>query len=228
MVKRHLKRLAIPKSWDIKKKGIKFTTRPSAGAHSFELGMPINIILRDMLKYSHSNREVKKIMDNKQILVDGKIRKNHRLIVGFMDVISAPKIKEHFRVILNKKGKLSLLHITEQEAKLKICRISGKKKISGKTQLNLLDSRNILIEKDPYKVGDSIVIEIPSQKIKDHLKLEKNSVVFIMGGKNTGKLGKVENIIGRIIICKDNSGLFEVPFDYVYVVGKDKPSLKVE
>ncbi len=228
MTKRHLKRLAIPNSWDIKRKGIKFTTRPAPGAHPFGLGMPINLIIRDMLKYAKTNKEVKKILNNKEILVDGKVRKEYRFITGFMDSISSPKLKEHYRIILNKKGKISLLPITEQEAKIKICKITGKKLIKGKTQLNLFDSRNILVDKDTYKVGDSIVIELPSQKLKEHLKLEKGVIVFVIGGKNIGTVSTVEDISGRKIICKHNNTLFEVPFDYVFVMGKNKGLIKLD
>ena len=215
-------------SWDIKKKNNKFITRPMPGAHSFELGMPLNLIIRDLLKYAKTNREVKKILNNKEVLVDCKIRKDCKFITGFMDTISIPKLKEHYRIILNKKGKLFLLPITEQEAKVKVCKIIGKKLVKGKTQLNLYDSRNVLVDKDDYKVGDSVIIELPGQKIKEHLKLEKGASVFIMGGKKIGIIWTVEDIAGRKIICKQNNTMFEVPFDYIFVVGRNKPSIKLE
>ena len=216
------------KSWDINKKDNKFITRPMPGAHSFELGMPLNLIIRDLLKYAKTNREVKKILNGKEVLVDCKIRKECKFITGFMDSISIPKLKEHYRIILNKKGKLFLLPITEQEAKIKVCKIIGKRIVKGKTQLNLYDSRNVLADKDNYKVGDSVIIELPGQKIKEHLKLEKGAGVFVMNGKNTGVVGVVENIAGRKIICKQNNTMFEVPFDYIFVIGKNKPSIKLE
>ncbi len=228
MVKRHLKRLAIPKSWDIKKKKKKFTTKPMPGAHSFELGMPLNLIIRDLLKYAKTNDEVKKILKNEEVLVDGKRRKDYKFITGFMDTISIPKLKKQYRIILNKKGKLFLLGISDQEAKIKVCKIIGKKLIKGKTQLNLFDSRNILVDKDTYKVGDSLVIELPKQKIKEHLKLEKGVTVFIIGGKNIGTIALIEDITTEKIICKHNSTIFEVPFDYIFVVGKNKTVIKLQ
>lgn len=227
MVKRHLKRLNIPKSWNIYKKE-KFTVRPKPGAHTFELGMPLSLAIRDLLKYAKTSNEVKKILNNKEIIVDGKIRKNYRFMVGFMDVVSIPKLKKNYRVILNKKGRLFLLQITEQEAKVKVCKIIGKKLIKGKTQLNLLDSRNILVDKDSYKVGDSLLIELPGQNIKEHIKLEKGANVFVMGGKKTGTLCTVEDIKGRKIICKHENSIFEVLFDYVFAVGKDKALIRLE
>ena len=52
----------MPKSWQIKiKKKRKFITRPLPG-QSLKLGMPINLILRDILKLALNNKEVKKIL----------------------------------------------------------------------------------------------------------------------------------------------------------------------
>ena len=228
MVKRHLKRLAIPNTWDVKKKGITFITRPKPGAHPFGLGMPLNIVMRDLLNYAHNTREVKKIIYNKDVLIDGKVRKDHRFITGFMDIISMPKIKENYRLSLNKKGKLILLKIDDAEAKTKVCKITGKSNIKGKLQLNLFDAKNILVKKDVYKVGDSIAIELPSFKIKNHFKMDKGASVFIIGGKKIGIVGTIEDILGRKVICKHKEGMFEVPFKYVFVIGKDKPSIKIE
>lgn len=228
MVKRHLKRLAIPNSWNIKKKGLKFTTRPDPGAHSLQLGMPINVIIRDMLKYCKTNSEAKKILNNGEVLIDGKVRKEFRFIAGFMDSISIPKLKENYRILLNKKGKLYLLPISDQEAKVKVCKIIGKTLVKGKAQLNLFDSRNILVDKDDYKVGDSLLIGLPEQEIKEHLKLEKGAAIFILKGKKVGIIGNVEDIIGRKVICKHNNILSEIPFDYAFVVGKNKGAIKIE
>ena len=68
--KDHLKRLASPKSWPIKKKGIKWVKRPFPGPHSFKLGLPITIVLREMLCYAKTLKEVRSILNNKEILVD--------------------------------------------------------------------------------------------------------------------------------------------------------------
>ena len=106
MAKKHLKRLNAPKSWKIKRKGIKFITRPNPGAHSFSLGMPINIVLREIFEYAKTTKEVKNILNNKEVLINGVRRKDHRFIVGFMDIIAIPGIKAYFRVLLDKKGKL--------------------------------------------------------------------------------------------------------------------------
>lgn len=230
MIKRHLKRLAVPKSWDIKRKGITFITRPKPGAHSYEEGLPITLVLKDMLKYAHTTHEVKKLLINKSILVDGTRRKDHRFIIGLMDVISIPELKEYYRILVNEKGKLILVKIDEKEAKLKPCKITGKKLVKKKMQLNLFDGRNILVDKkNDYKTGDTIVIEIPSQKIVQHIKLERNAFLFITLGKKVGNVGKAENISQKEITFKSESGeIIETRKKYVFVIGKEKPVIRLE
>ena len=121
MAKKHLKRLVAPKSWKIKRKGITFVTRPNPGMHSKKNSISINVVLRDMLKYAKTTRDVKVILSKGDILVDGKQIKDNRFSVGVMDLIDIPKTKESFRVLLNKKGNISLVKLKQDEAKVKLC-----------------------------------------------------------------------------------------------------------
>lgn len=195
MIKRHLKRLAAPHSWKIKRKGITFITRPKPGAHSFDEAISLNVILKDILKYATTTREVKKIIANKEVIVDGLRRKEHRFMVGFMDVLTIPELKAHYRMLVNKKGELVLVKTDDKETKIKLCRIKNKSLVGDKIQLNLFDGRNILVEKKTdYKIGDTLVIEVPSQKIVHHLKLERGAVVFISKGKKVGSIGRIDTL----------------------------------
>ncbi len=222
-VEKHLSRLAMPKTWKVKRKGIKWVTRPLPGAHSLKLGMPINIILRDVLKLAKTTKEVKNILNNQEILVDGVRRKNHKLIVGLMDIISIPKIKQNFRILLDKKGHIIVFPISQEEAKIKLCEIKGKTAAKkGKLQLNLYDGKNILVDKTENKVGDVVVIELPSQKIKESLKLEKGSIVYLTGGKYIGETGVVVETTDKMIIYKKGKDTHKTLKKYAFVVGKDK------
>ena len=225
---KHLSRLAMPNTWKIKKKGIKWITKPLAGPHPLESGMPINLILKEILGYAKTSREVKKILNNQDILIDGKRRKEPRFIVGLMDVLSIPNIKTSFRILLDKKGHIFLKKIDEKESSLKLCKVVGKKPIKKKIQLNLFDGKNILIDKDDYKVGDSILIELPSQKIINHLKLEKNCSIYMTAGKKVGSVGVLQEIQKDKIVYKtegkDNITLKK----YAFVVGKEKPVIDLE
>ncbi len=230
MVKKHIKRIAVPKSWDITRKTNKFITRPNAGTHSFRLGIPLSVVFRDLLKRAKTLKETKKILQNNEILVDGKRRKDQKFIVGIMDTITIPKTDENFRVVVNTKGKLTLIKTDEKDAKHKICKIMKKTRIKGgKTQLNLSGGRNIIIDKDNYKAGDSLLIGLPGMKIKDHIIFEKNAMVFLTGGKMVGHVEKVEEVKGNNIIFKSKSKETVMTLKkYALTIGREKSLVSVK
>lgn len=224
MPKDHMKRLASPKTWKIKKKGIRFVTRAHPGAHTLDAGIPLNVLLRDILGYAKTTKEVKNILSNKEVLVDGKRRKDHKFLVGLMDSVSLPEIKQNFRILFDRKGKLAAIPIKDEEAKTKLCKIKGKSFVRKKIQINLHDSRNILLDKDDYKMGDSLMIEVTSQKIKEHLKLEPKSIIYLGGGRHVGEMGTIEDIKGNNITYKTPEGeVYQTLKKYAFVVGKTKP-----
>ena len=229
MVKKHLKRLNVQRTWQIERKAGKFITRPMPGSHSFEYSMPLNLVLRDLIECVKTGKETKIVLNNKNILVDGKKRKNPKFSVGFMDVVEVRDSNNFFRVILNRKGKLAVMPIEKKDSNSKICKIKNKTVIKKGVQLNLFDNKNIIVEKDDYKVGDSILISIPEQKILQHLKLEKGASIYLIGGKHIGENGSVENIEGKKIFFKNNEGKScETLKEFAYVVGKEKPLIEIK
>ena len=223
-----LKRLATPKSWPIKRKGIKFIVRSKPGPHPLESSLPLNVILRDVLKYAKNKKEVKNILHNKTILIDGIRRKDVRLPIGLFDIIDIPDKKEQFRVIINKKGKISYYPIDKTEASIKPSKIIGKTKIKEKTQINLFDGKNILVDKDDYKCGDTLILSIPKQEIKKHLKLEKGATIYLAGGKHIGETGTIESISSKKILYKEPSGKsFETLKKYAFVIGDKKAAISL-
>ncbi|MCK5698431.1 MAG: 30S ribosomal protein S4e [Candidatus Aenigmarchaeota archaeon] len=234
----HLKRLAAPKHFPIRKKEYKFTTNPKAGPHPKKQCIPLQIILRDILKVAGTSKEAKKILTNKDVLVDERARKDLKYPVGLMDVITIPKTKKYYRMI-PKKGKLTLIEITKEKSTTKLCKITGKTTTKKDIiQLNLHDSRNILIknEKDAkaYKVGDTIEISLPDQQIKKHLKLEKGNLGLIIHGKHEGENGKIKEIKKIMGLQKNKATIttakkdIETLKDYIFVIGKDKPEVTIE
>lgn len=220
MAKKHLKRLAAPKTWQVKRKGLKFITKPVPGPHSLATGMPLSTLLKEILSYANTSKEVKKILNTNNVKIDGRIRKDFRFPVGVFDIIEFTSINENFRVILNKKGKIDLIKIKKEEALLKPCKIIGKTMARGKLQVNLFDGRNIFVNAGKYKVGDTVLLSLPDQKIIKHLEFGKNSTIFLTGGEHIGELGNVEDIIKDKVIYKSQKGeLIETSKKYAYVVG---------
>lgn len=250
-MKRHMKRLRIPKFWKVPKKHAKWAVKPRAGPHRQFESIPLLVILRNILKITDKGKEAKSIIKMGEVFVDGKYIKDPKYPAGMMDVLSIPKLKMRYRIIPTTKG-LELIEISLGESKKKICKIRSKTIVrGGKLQLNLHDGRNLLVDakdakhakdskssksskgSEKYNTGDSILIELPSQKILDHVKLEKGVLALITKGKNIGLLGKIEEIIitrtkePTKIICNVNGEKLEVIKDYVFVVGKGKPLIKL-
>ena len=227
MVKNHLKTIAAPKKWPVKRKGRVFILRPNPGPHSLAESLSLNFILTEMLNLAKTKKEAVYILHNKEILVDGKRRKSVAFPVGLFDVISVLETKKHYRLSMNDKGKFTLIDIEDKESKLKPYKIVGKQSLGKKTQLNLFDGTNLLVEKDPYKVGDTIVLS--EKTIKEHLKLEKGNSIFLVGGSNLGIIGTVEDVANKKIIYKRKANeVFETLKKYAFVIGKEKPLLKIQ
>lgn len=225
-MKNHLKRLPSPKSWVIGRKEGTFITRAKPGAHAPDLGMALSVVLKDMVGVAQTTKEVKKALHHAQILVDAKRVKDHRRVVGVMDTITIPDERKSYRVTLDHKGYITVKEIDEKEAKLKVSKIVGKTKLAkGKTQLNMSDARNILVDKDEYKVGDSLVLELPEQKIKEHVKFETGAAILLVGGKHKGEQGKLIDITEDTVLYEKKDGKFTTLKKYVLVVGKDKPAV---
>jgi len=227
MGKNHLKRLNAPKKWRIKRKGLKFITRPSPGPHNINASMPLNIIIRDMLKYASTAREVRNILQNKNVLVNGIKRKEPNFPVGLFDVIEIVETKEYFRFIIDQKGKLNLVATEKADAELRACKITGKTKLKGKTQLNLSDGCNILVEKDDYSTYETLFLTIPKKEIKKRIKFSKGALVYLTGGKNIGQIGTIEDIKGNMVFYKTENGVFETLKDYAFIIGEEKPLIKI-
>lgn len=226
-MKSHLKRLVVPKSWKLLKKEEKFVVRPRPGAHPAKLSMPISLLLKN-LGYASTTNEVKKILNTKEVLVDGKRVKEHKVPVGFMDIITIKDTKDVFRVVLDEKGRLKIVPADKDEALLKLSRIKGKKVLTkGNTQLNLADNRNILVGKGDHKVGDTVLITVPFQEIKQHLKLEKGALICLIGGKHIGNRGTVESIEGNKLVYTSGKKRYESLKKYAFVIGKGKESIKL-
>ncbi len=227
MSKNHLKRLNIPKSWPIKKrKGIKFITKPLPGPHSLKTSIPINIVLKNILNHAKSTKEAKKILNAGKIFINNIVRKDHRFPVGLMDIISIPFLDKYYRLLYNEKGKFILQPVSKEVAKLKLCKIKNKTLLKGnKTQLNFSDGTNIIVPEDSYKVGESVLLE--GNKIKKHLKLEKNTLIFLTGGKYIGKIGTLEKISKSTfttpakIVFKLNNKKFETLKKFAFAIDKE-------
>ena len=199
MSSNHLKRLAMPRSWPLPRKTSVWVTRPTPGAHSLELCMPVTLVVRDVLRLAKTAREVRFILHNELAKIDGRVVKDPRRGVGLMDVLTLGE--DNYRCVLDHNGRLQYRPISADEASWKVCRIEGKTTIKGgRTQLNLHDGRNILVDdpsKDAYSTGDSLKISLPDQKVVEHIRFAEGTRCYLIGGAHVGSTAEVTEYVEK-------------------------------
>lgn len=226
----YMKRLTAPRTWPIKRKVSTWVTKQSPGAHSVENSMPALLLVRDVLALCDTAREAEGIIGRREILVDGKKVKSPKMPVGIMDVVSVPKLDANYRVLLSDKGKITLMPIEAADAAWKLVRVENKTVVKGgKTQVNLHDGRNILLDADNYRTGDVLKIALPTQEILEHYPLDKGGVAMIIRGNHAGEFATVEEyVITRrptANVVKFSDGR-ETVKDNVFIVGTGTPVIK--
>ncbi len=225
-----MKRFTAPEFWPIETKTKKFVVSPSPGPHAKSRCIPTGLIIRDVLRYARNINEAKAMLHRGLIKVDGKTRREPNFPVGLMDVFTIGN--ESHRVLPAKKG-LELVRIGGNEANVKLCRIENKRWVAKKLQINLHDGRNILADKDEYKTGDTLVLDLEKNKIKDVIRMKKGSVGLIISGKNSGKLGKIDDIVitrgpqPNKVVLRIGDKPYEISKNYVFVVGHEKPVISL-
>jgi len=227
----HMKRLAMPRSWPLPRKTTIWVSRPRPCGHPIERCMALGVILRDILGVAQTIREAKRVLATRQVRVDGEIVTDIRRGVGLMDVLTVADT--NYRCMLDMNGKLRYVEIPAKQAGEKLCRIDGKTTVrGGKTQLNLHDGRNILVDDaNKYNSRDTIRIAVDSQKVKKHHKFENGVLAYLIGGSHIGLTAEVTEYFKKRS-SKDNEVAFAefgTIADHVFVIGGagDIPSMEV-
>ncbi len=244
--KKHLKRLAAPKLWPIPRKvGGWFTIKPEPGPHPKEMCLPLGIILRDLLGYARTLREIKIILNQELVEVDGRVRKSYKFPVGPFDVIHIKRVNEYYR-ILPHRNKLILHKITAEEARFKLCKIIGKRYYkNGWIQLNLTSGYNILFKTNTeeerrkvlntYFTNDTLKVSLPDLQVLNHYRFEKGAYCYIMAGRHMGEHGKLIEIRKHYGIGRASTATIETPdgerivtaLDYVFIIGRESPEISL-
>jgi len=228
-----LKRRAAPRTWTIPRKGTKWVKRPGPGPHPQDASVPLLIVLRDTRRIVTTAREASQLVRSGAVRVDGKVAKDLERGLGLMDTLSfdAP-LDAHYRVVKDRHGKLVLVTIPAPEATFKIGRVRFKHAVkAGRIEVTLHDGRNLLVDRGtPYKVGDSVKIEVPSQKVVGHYPLAPGALAYVAGGSHVGQLARVERVEVRnssqpnLVHFKEG---FATVKEYVFVVGDKAPEVTI-
>jgi small subunit ribosomal protein S4e len=240
----HLKRKPAPKMWPIHRKEAVWTVMPKPGPHSISRSLPLVLIVRDMLGFAKTAKEAKNIISQGKIIVDGKVRRDERFLVGLMDIISIPDAKKSYRVLPSGKG-LFLHPIGVDDAAFKLCRIEDKTIVKGgNVHLNLHDGSSSLIAvdnsqgpaEDIYSTLNVLKLSIPDREILGRAQLTAGAPAIVIGGQNMGKYGKVTTIEKQadkkrrdlLVTLKDmNGNQFQTILNFVFILGDTEPSISL-
>ncbi len=228
---RRLKRGAAPRSWTVPRKGTKWILRPSPGPHPQDESIPLQLVLRDILHLARSAREARLLARSGVVRVDGKAVQDLTRGLGLMDTLSlegAPPA--HYRLFKDRRGRLRLYPIPPDEAAVKIGRIKRKTTVRGGwLQVTLHDGRNLRVpDGTAWKVGDSLKIHLPDQKVLGRLPFAPGQLAYLAGGTHVGELARIDRV-EVVNSAQPNRVHFKEGFstikEYVFVLGEQAPQI---
>lgn len=214
----HLRRIAMPRSFPLKRKGRQKYVVASIGN---DRTIPLLLILRDICKVVTTRREARIILRGGDVFVNCKKTCNDKLSINLFDTVSIPRLNKHYRVIFD-NNKFALKEISEKESGTRICKIINKKVISkDKVQLNLDNGYNIISDLKAA-VNDSIIFDFKTRKILKHLPLKEKVNVEVVGGSHTGLKGIVNEIKENKVELKTEDKKLQIPVKNILVVENEK------
>jgi len=228
------KTLAASRVTPVHRKEKVWNVKAKPGPHKKKNSVALGFVIRDIIGLTKSARETRNLLNGGLVKVDGKTAKDPKRPVGLFDLVTIAKENKTYRILFSKKGKL-VASEEKPEEKQKICKIVRKQTIAKKeTQVTTNDGRTLKIKKGDAKVGDSLLIEVPSQKIVKVLKQEPKKVVLVVDGKHIGDVAKVKDMLEgtmsrpKLVTLETKDGEFKTVESNIVIVGDDKPVIKVE
>jgi small subunit ribosomal protein S4e len=231
----HQKRLSVPKRWPVERKTETFTVKADAGPHG-ESGVPLLIVLRDVLGYADSRKEARYALDQDSVLINGKPVSDEERTVGMFDILAFREREEYYRVFPGEGGRLALMPIDADAAGSKLGKIVGKRHVpGGDVQLTLHDGQTLVVDDDAaHEGGDSIVVSnsearsSSDDEIVAHFEYEEGALVTAVDGEHAGEIGRIDEIqitpgsaSNNVLVEQDDGDGFETIEEYVVVIDEN-------
>ena len=230
---KRLKRQLAPRFWQVNRKSARFILNTMPGPHTRKFSYPIGVVLRDLLHVCSNIREVKRSLNKGLISVDGKMIRHPNFPIGLMDTLEIKPSNQSYRFVPSNGIPLYPIKINSNEKNVKLEKI--KSKVSSNENLyqyGLHDGRTFL-SKEPYKVNDTCLIDLPKFGIKNHVQLKEGCTVIVTRGENAGNIGKVEEIksgsfsLPKRVLVSMGEKTVELPIDIVMAIGVDSSLIQV-
>jgi len=226
---RHQKRLSVPKSWPVERKTATWTVKADAGPHG-EAGVPLLIVLRDVLGYVDSRKEANYALNEGGVHVNGDVPSSVERPIGMFDILAFPEREEFYRVFPDEGSRLALTPIDADAAGSRLGKIVRKTQVTGgDIQLTLHDGANVRVDAGTeYATGDSLVVDNETKDIVAHFVYEEGALVTAVAGSHAGEIGTVEDITvtpgsgdNVVTVSQDDDEGFETVEEYVVVIDEN-------
>ena len=226
---RHQKRLSVPKSWPVERKTATWTVKADAGPHG-EAGVPLLIVLRDVLGYVDSRKEANYALNEGGVHVNGDVPSSVERPIGMFDILAFPEREEFYRVFPDEGSRLALTPIDADAAGSRLGKIVRKTQVTGgDIQLTLHDGANVRVDAGTeYATGDSLVVDNETKDIVAHFVYEEGALVTAVAGSHAGGIGTAEDITvtpgsgdNVVTVSQDDDEGFETVEEYVVVIDEN-------
>ena len=227
----HQKRLSVPNSWPVERKENVWTVAAGAGPHG-KSGVPLLVLLRDVLGYADSKKEARYALNHGSILINGDRITDESRPVGMFDILAFTERDEYYRVFPGEGGRLALTPIDADAADSRLGKIVRKQQISGGDfQLTLHDGTNVRVGADEggqYSGDDSVVVDNETKEIVAHFPFEEGALVTAVRGRHAGEIGTVSEIRvtagsgdNSVLVDQEDGDGFETIEEYVVVIDEN-------
>lgn len=217
------KRLMLPRVVKVPRKEFFWGPSSRPGKHPRQSSLPLLTVLRDYLQLGDKEREITRMLTGGLISVDGRMVKDRRYAVGFMDLVNVGPTDESYRVIYNSRGNLALGREKPDMSKTKLLKVRGKSTTGGgRIQLAFHDGTNLLTENREIKSGDVVKFDLADRKILSVYPMVKGSRVYLTGGSHVGKVATVKEVEvksssrANLVTLEEGYGTLA---DYAFVIG---------
>lgn len=226
-----LKRSKAPKEWKLARKEKKWTINLHPGPHNKE-AIPLAFIVRDYLGHAHTLREAKRILNERKVKINGRVRTDFRFPVGILDVVEITPIQKCYRVLPDEKGIATLIPIEGEETHIRPLKILKKQYVKeGKTQLGFHDGTTTIADTQAraYIPQGTVLYDFESHATLDYFPLKKGNYAMIMGGSNVSRSGTITSITDAMVEIEGeaNQEVFRTLKKNIFVLGTKESAISL-
>lgn len=204
-----------------------FSKRSQSEPYVSAQSVPLILILQNRLGYTLNSRELKAVLVQRILMVNGKVRQSARYRVGYQDVIGFTRLSENFRLSIDAVGRYSLLRIPFSKAIYKLCSVS-RVKLLQTGLIGVLCKGNVffVLTGLQLRAGDSILWHISDGLACAYTTFIRGNLCIVVGGGIRGRIGSImgqssyAGCATNVTIASADGARTNTLKKYCFVIGK--------